>query len=96
MGIALWVVAGFTACAVTRPVAVGRTRWAGELAASIAAALALGVSATALDFGGWKEPDWRAAVFAGCGALTAVALVRLTAVTRRHVSTSTADDSAAR
>jgi hypothetical protein len=40
--------------------------------------LALGVTATALDFGGWNEPDWRAGLFVFLGALAAAGAIRLT------------------
>jgi len=96
LGIALWIVAGCAAFAVTRPVGIARTRWPGEFAASIAAAVALGIVATVLDFGGWNEADWRAGVLALCGALTAVAAVRLAGLTRRDVSESAASGRSAR
>lgn len=51
--------------------------WIGELMVSVVAALALGVAATALDFGGWKEPDWRAGLFVLFGAFAAIGVVRL-------------------
>lgn len=47
---------------------------------TVSAAFLLGVAATALDFGGWHEPDWRAALFAFLGALAAAALFRLTMI----------------
>jgi hypothetical protein len=51
--------------------------WIGELAAATLAALAFGALATALDFGGWQEIEWHAAVLAGLGALAAVGSFRL-------------------
>lgn len=87
--------AGFVVFAATRGVGMGRTRWSRELAASIVTAVIFGVVATALDFGGWNEADWRAGVFALCGALTAIAVVRLTRLTRRDVSDSASDEPAA-
>ena len=79
MGIALWFltsVAGFSLARMTpwrrRPA------WAGELSVSIAAGLLLGAVATALDFGGWNELDWRAGLFVFLGALTAAGVFRLT------------------
>jgi len=47
-----------------------------ELIAAITAAVAGGVVATALDFGGWREPEWRAGVFALIVSLAAVGFVR--------------------
>jgi hypothetical protein len=45
---------------------------------SILAGLMLGVAATALDFGGWNEPDWRAGLFVFLGAMAAAGAFRLT------------------
>ncbi|HEX7708703.1 MAG TPA: hypothetical protein VF701_19740 [Thermoanaerobaculia bacterium] len=77
MGALLWLTAGGLAFALARIVPAGRTRrWRGELAATLLAGLALGVAATALDFGGWKELEWRAGTFALLGALGAAGAVR--------------------
>ena len=48
-----------------------------ELAAAIVTALLLGILATALDFGGWNEADWRAGAFCAFGAFAAAGAVRL-------------------
>ncbi len=79
MGIALWVVSSVVAFLLAR-MAPWRRRpaWAGELSVSIVAGLLLGALATALDFGGWSEPDWRAGLFVLLGALAAAGLFRLT------------------
>jgi hypothetical protein len=78
MGIALWIAAGLVAFGLARFVPSGRRRpWLGELATSIVAGFLLGIAATALDFGGWREPDWRAGLFALLGALSAVGVFRL-------------------
>ena len=71
---------------------MSRTGWPRELVAAVVAALAFGVVATALDFGGWNEPDWRAGVFAALGAVAAIALVRLLSLTRPAVSGSASPD----
>jgi hypothetical protein len=77
VGIALWLVAGTVAFAVARMAPWARTRsWPAELSVSLLAAFLLGVAATALDFGGWQELDWRAALFVFFGALAAVGLLR--------------------
>lgn len=47
-----------------------------ELAAAVSVAVALGVLATALDFGGWNEPDWRASLLALLGGLAAAGFAR--------------------
>ena len=79
MGIALWVVSAVVAFLLAR-MAPWRRRpaWAGELSVSIASGLLFGAVATALDFGGWSEPDWRAGLFVLLGALAAAGLFRLT------------------
>jgi uncharacterized membrane protein YeaQ/YmgE (transglycosylase-associated protein family) len=77
MGAALWVASALSAFVVARIVPVGRRHdYLGELIVAIVAALAFGVLASALDFGGWREPEWRAALFALLGALAAVAAYR--------------------
>jgi len=77
MGIALWVAAAAAASLLARIVPRGRRgAWHGEAAVAIAAALVLGVVATALDFGGWSEPDWRAGLFTLFGALAAIGTFR--------------------
>jgi uncharacterized membrane protein YeaQ/YmgE (transglycosylase-associated protein family) len=79
MGVLVWAVSGVVAFAVARIVPLARRRgWLAELAIAVIAALLLGIAATALDFGGWSEPDWRAGVFAFLGALAALGLLRAT------------------
>jgi hypothetical protein len=43
-----------------------------ELLASVVTALICGFAATALDFGGWREPDWRAILFVFLGTATVI------------------------
>jgi hypothetical protein len=78
MGIALWMTCA-TACFVAmRGIRSGRPAgWIGELCTVAISALALGAIATALDFGGWKEPDWRAALFILFGSLAIGGAIRL-------------------
>ena len=79
MGIALWFVSAAAALLLARILPPRRRRaWLGEFFAAIVAALLLGVVATALDFGGWNELDWRSGLFTFFGALTAVAILRFT------------------
>jgi uncharacterized membrane protein YeaQ/YmgE (transglycosylase-associated protein family) len=74
----MWLAAGGAATAAARLVRAGRPpRWLGELALGLIAAVILGVTATALDFGGWREPDWRAGLFALFGAAAVLAMARL-------------------
>jgi len=79
MGIVLWLLSGAIAFTVARIVPVARrTSWTGEVLVTLSAAMLLGGVATALDFGGWREPDWRAGLFAFLGALAVAGLFRLT------------------
>jgi hypothetical protein len=77
MGIALWIASGLLAFGLTRLLPFGRNRRrVPELAAAVLAALVFGLVATALDFGGWNELEWRAALFAFLGAFAATGVVR--------------------
>jgi hypothetical protein len=77
VGIALWLASGCLAFLIARIVPLARApRWLVELLLALLTAFACGVLATALDFGGWAEPDWRAAVFAGCGSFAALGVFR--------------------
>jgi uncharacterized membrane protein SirB2 len=79
MGLALWLICGAIAFAVARIVPFARrASWLGEILVTLSAAILLGVVATALDFGGWREPDWRAGLFTFLGALATAGLFRLT------------------
>ena len=77
MGIALWAAAGSLAFLLARVIPLARQRrWTAEIIAAVLTALACGLLATYLDFGGWQEPDWRAGVFAFLGAMAAIGLLR--------------------
>ena len=83
MGAALWVTSALSIFVVARIVPSGRTRsYLIELIVAIAAAVVLGVAATALDFGGWRDPDWRAFAFVLFGTAAATALVRVVRLAR--------------
>ncbi len=72
MGLALWLISGVAAFGCARIVPFLRPpRWLAELIASLLTAALLGLVSTALDFGGWNEPDWRAGLFAFFGAFAA-------------------------
>jgi hypothetical protein len=76
VGIALWLGSGVVAFSIARVVPLARRSAWGELAATLLAALILGAAATALDFGGWNEPDWRAGLFAFFGSFAMAGAVR--------------------
>jgi uncharacterized membrane protein YeaQ/YmgE (transglycosylase-associated protein family) len=77
MGIALWLFAGGTAGTLARVIRKLRQRFLGELFVALISSVLLGGIATALDFGGWREPDWRAGLFALLGSFTAIGFFRL-------------------
>jgi len=78
MGIALWLGCAIVVFFIARSVPYARPRrWIGELITSLLSALTMGVVATALDFGGWNEPDWRAGLFVVFGAAAIIGAVRL-------------------
>ena len=76
VGVALWLGCGFVAFLLARLIPLARGGWAAELALTLITALALGAIATALDFGGWSEPDWRAGLFAVFGSFAAAGALR--------------------
>lgn len=78
MGIALWSGCALVVFFVVRSVPYARPAgWIGELFTVLISALAMGLVATALDFGGWTEPDWRAALFVSFGSAAMIGAVRL-------------------
>ena len=77
MGIALWVASGVFSFVLARVVPIARKRpWLPEMVIAIVTALLLGVVATKLDFGGWREPDWRAGLFAVFGSFAVIGTYR--------------------
>ena len=76
VGVSLWIVAGGAAWIIARFIPARRRSWAEAIAALVISMIA-GVAATAMDFGGWNEADWRAIVFAFLCAAAAIALVRI-------------------
>jgi uncharacterized membrane protein SirB2 len=83
VGVASWVVLGIAAFLIARIIPFSpQTHWKTELVAAVVAALAAGVAATILDFGGWRDLDWRSAAFAFCVALAVTGVVRVVTMTR--------------
>jgi hypothetical protein len=76
VGIALWLSCGVVSFFLARLVPFARRSPSVELAITLLTALALGVLATALDFSGWNEPDWRAGLLAFLGSFAAAGTVR--------------------
>jgi hypothetical protein len=77
VGIALWIVSGAAAFFASRAIAAGRRKqYASEIVLVPVVSFAAGLVATALDFGGWRELDWRAGLFAFCCTMTAIAAFR--------------------
>ena len=85
MGVTLWIAAGLMAWIVARIMPMARPRsWIAELALSLITGALLGLAATAADFGGWREPDWRAGLFAFFGAFAVLGVFRLVTIFRRR------------
>jgi hypothetical protein len=83
MGVALWLACGAAAFLVARIIPFLRSaqKWP-EAVCAIVTALAAGFVATALDFGGWNELDWRGTAFALLCALAACGVVRFVRAVR--------------
>ena len=80
----MWVIAGAGAFALARLCRAGRPGgWVLEASMSLLAAAAAGRAATALEFGGGQEPDWRAGTFAFLVSLGAIGLTRAIRLLRR-------------
>ena len=73
------MVAGGAAWFIARFIPHGRTPAAEAVTAFVVPNLA-GIAATAFDFGGWNEPDWRAGLFVFFCVAAALAVVRLFAL----------------
>ena len=83
MGIGLWIVSAAICYFAIRYIKFAKPAgWFGELIAVFIAALVLGAIATALDFGGWNEPDWRAALFVLFGSLAIAGAIRVIRLAR--------------
>jgi hypothetical protein len=78
MGIALWLGCATTVFFVARTVRYARPpRWIGELVTALISSIVMGVIATALDFGGWNELDWRAGLFVFFGTAAILGALRI-------------------
>ncbi len=88
MGAALWLGSGLLVFFIARVIPLGRgRRWLGELTAAITTAFVLGLVATALDFGGWREPDPRAGLFTTLGSAAILGILRVTTHSSRSKDT---------
>ena len=77
MGAALWATAALSVFLIARIVPPGRSKnYLMELVVAIAAAALCGLAATALDFGGWRDTDWRAVAFVLFGTAAATGAQR--------------------
>ncbi|HEX3579345.1 MAG TPA: hypothetical protein VHY33_12345 [Thermoanaerobaculia bacterium] len=86
MGIAFWITCALAVFLAIRNIRFGRpSGWIGELFAVVIGALVLGGIATALDFGGWNEMDWRAGIFVVLGSFAVAGAIRFARLfTRRR------------
>jgi len=77
MGIGVWLGTGIIAAVIARFIPFRRgSRRLVEWTVAVITALLAGLIATALDFGGWNEPDWRAGLFTFAAALAVVGWMR--------------------
>jgi hypothetical protein len=77
MGAATWFFSALAAFSIARIIPRGRrSSYLRELTMAVLAAAVFGAIATALDFGGWRAPDWRAALFVLAGAATFIGSYR--------------------
>lgn len=83
MGIVFWLVSGAVSVIVARIIPPRFPLTWVDWVAATAASLALGATATALDFGGWSEPDWRAALFVFLGTFALAGARRALAFRKR-------------
>jgi hypothetical protein len=78
MGIALWMTCAAAVFFTIRRIRFARPDgWIGELFTAIISALVLGGTATALDFGGWNELDWRSGLFVIFGSMAVCGATRI-------------------
>lgn len=73
----MWATAALSVFLTARIVPAGRNKnYLIELLVAIAAAAVFGLTAMALDFGGWRDPDWRAVLFVLLGTAAATGAQR--------------------
>ena len=77
MGIALWLGAAGISFGAARLIPYLKLGFVWELAGLLPSSFILGAIATALDFGGWREPDWRAGLFVLAGSFALIGVQRL-------------------
>jgi hypothetical protein len=83
MGAAFWLASALSVFLIARIVPAGRNQnYLLELAVCLAAATACGLAATALDFGGWRESDWRAILFVFLGTASVIGAQRVVQLAR--------------
>jgi len=83
VGILVWLAGVAVAFVAARLADLGRVHAAAELVVAASAGLTAGLIATALDFGGWAEPDLRAFTFAAVVSALSIALTRLAVLALR-------------
>ena len=83
MGLLIWILAGLAALAAARAIPLRKGALRREAITAVAAAVAGGVIATSLDFGGWNEAEPAAGIFAFLVGFAATGVLRSVSVLRR-------------
>jgi Co/Zn/Cd efflux system component len=83
MGAAAWLLAALLAFGLARIIPVHRTAAWLEVLVALLGSLLAGMGATAMDFGGWAEPDPRAFVFAFLISSALIGLTRAVSMAQR-------------
>ncbi len=87
VGVALWLLGGVAVFAGSRAIAPGRPAGlALELVIAILVSFAAGLAASARDFGGWAELDWRAGAFVIVSTFAAIGISRSIHLATRSVA----------
>jgi hypothetical protein len=80
MGLVTWIAVAAVAAMLARLLPLGRPpSWRTDLAAAVVAAVAAGIAATALDFGGWRAADLQPLPFVAAAAFAGIAIGRILA-----------------
>ncbi len=78
-----WLASALSIFLIARIIPAGRRHnYLIELIVTMVSALLCGIAATALDFGGWREADWRAILFVVLGSAAVIGTERAVLLAR--------------